>query len=478
MKRDIYLDCSFGATRAAIVEDGSLCEVLFERNTEKKLTETVFLGRVEQIRPSVGAAFIDIGEELNAFLPLEDGQRLRCGDMILVQGAAKQATDSKGLRVTTRLNLAGKWLVLVPGGSGVHVSKKVKDSALRELLMQAAQSIRPPECGLIVRTASEDVMREAMQEEADRLYVQWLSMKQRADTGRKPCILSERMTLDLRIARDLANRELSSITTNDPTCYERLTKEQCESRIPAETRIALYEEKCQLLFDVFSIEQQIDKALKKRVWLPCGGYLIIDPCEALTVIDVNSGKMTLGRDAEDTALSVNLEAAHEIARQLRLRDIGGIVVVDFIDMQKQENRDMLLAKMKEAVKADRSPVKIEGLTKLGLLELTRKRVNASLAKMLKSSCTYCAGNGALLSPDEVALRALRQVKRMLLAGHRGPFVIHCAPAAASAVLEHRTIAGADIYAVPTASRHAERFEIEQIGESAPLSKGAVALKKD
>ncbi len=477
MKREIYLDCTPGQIRAAVVEDGVLRELHIERQTAKKLTETVFLGRVEQIRPSVGAAFVDIGQPLSAFLPLEDGKKLRCGEMIIVQGAAKQATESKGLRVSDRLNLAGKWLVLVPQGRGIHISKKVKDPALREALAQCAQDICPPDCGLIVRTASEGVTREAMEDESERLHAQWLDISRKANTAARPCILSESRPLDVRLVRDLGSKELSCVMTNDAACFSRLLTEQQEGRLSRETQVKHYDETRQLMFDVFAIEAQIDKALKRRVWLPCGGYLIIDACEAMTVIDVNSGKMTLGKDTEDTALRVNLEAAQEIARQIRLRDIGGIIVVDFIDMQVQENRTAIIKCMKESVKADRSPVKVEGITRLGLLEMTRKRVNATLQKSLQSACSYCGGTGALVSPEETAQRALRQVRRSVLAGQRGPFVIKCFASVAAALVEEICPVDAPVYALGVTSRHAERFDIEQLGKNDPVPKGAQVLNK-
>jgi len=477
MKREIYLDAAFGDLRAAVLEDNTLCELIWERKTSDKLTETIFLGRVEQIRPSVGAAFIDIGQPLNAFLPLDEHQKLRCGDMIIVQGAAKQATQTKGLRVTSRINLAGKWLVLVPDGSGVHVSKKVKDPDLRMQLTEIGEEISPPDCGLIVRTASEDVTESALIEEATRLHAQWQSIRLRAKAAVKPCVLNERISLDRRLIRDLGGKDLSGVTTNDRGCFARLCQEKAEGRMPADAQIRLYEETTQLLFDVFSIEPQIDKALKKRVWLPCGGYLILDPCEAMTVIDVNSGKMTLGRNPEDTALRVNLEAADEIARQIRLRDIGGIIICDFIDMADPSHREMLVSHMKEAVKADRSAVKVEGITKLGLLEMTRKRVDDSLYRTLKTSCTYCAGDGFLLSAQEVAARAMRQVRRNLLSGQRGPFIIRCAPACAQSLAQYECTDEARVYVLSTASKHQERFEIEQIGEEVPVPKGAVAMNK-
>lgn len=478
MDKQIYIDCSFGLTRAAVVEDGVLCELIHERSSERKLTETLFLGRVEQIRPSFGAAFIKIGEELNAFLPIDEHHSLRCGEMIIVQGAAKQAVETKGLRVTERINLAGKWLVLVPGGSGVHVSKKVKDASLRETLISIGEKLCPAGCGMIIRTASEEVTEEALKEEADNLFMQWHQIQKKAETERKPCVLNERIPLALRIARDYSGKELSEIVTNEQSCFDCLCLEKASARIPAHTRITFFEEKEQLLFDGFGIEAQIDKALKKRVWLPCGGYLIIEACEALTVIDVNSGKMTLGKNTEDTAFLVNLEASEEIARQLRLRDIGGIVVIDFIDMMQSDHRNMVIDRIKESVKRDRSAVKIEGMTRLGLLELTRKRVNDALLKTHKSPCTYCSGNGLVLSPSEVAMRVLRQVKRMMLSGQRGPFLIKCSPSVASVLSELSSGLSIDIYALPTPSKHAERYDIEQLGKEAPIPGGAIHVKKD
>jgi len=475
MNREIYFDCSLGQIRAAVMEDGILCELHAERNNEKKLTETVFLGRVEQLRPSVNAAFVNIGQPLNAFLPLAEGEHIRCGDMIIVQGAAKQATECKGLRVTRKINLAGKWLVLIPDADGVHISKKVKDPFLREELMKTAEDIRPTDCGLIVRTASEDVTHQAMQEEVQQLHAQWKSIKKRADSCRLPGVLSESISLDMRLVRDMGNKELTRVITNDPSCLLRLQKEKQEGHIHSQTEISLFDEKNMLLFDLIGIEPQIEKALRKRVWLPSGGYLILDECEALTVIDVNSGKMTLGKDTEDTAVKVNLEAAEEIARQLRLRNAGGMIIVDFIDMMYKENRDSVIERMKSAAKKDRALVKIEGITKLGLLEMTRKRTNATLSKSLQCKCSYCSGTGSLLTPDETAYRSLRQIRRMIIAGQRGPFIVRCAAATANEIMNSRAIPDAKVYVLAVPSKHAERFEIEQIGETDPLPKGAQAI---
>ena len=473
MVRELVIDDAPGYLRAAVLEDGRLCEIHGEKSGGAGETESVFYGRVQAIKPSLMAAFVDIGTPLNAFLPLADGSTLRCGDFVIVQGQAKQATETKGLRVTDKINLAGKWLVLIPGQSGVHISKKVKNPELRDVLTDIAQSICPPDCALIVRTASEDVTQPILDEEARALYAVWKEIGKKAAGMTKPGLLYGRLPLHMRLIRDM--RELSRIIISSQAGYDALLAAQREQRIDAQTRIELYREDRQLIFDAFGIEPQIDKALRRRVWLPCGGYLVFDFCEAMTVIDVNSGKMILGRDPEETALRVNWEAAEEIARQLRLRDVGGIVMVDFIDMRQEEHRQALLAHMKEALSGDRSQTTVEGITRLGLMEMTRKRAHTQLHKALTVSCSYCSGDGAVLSGEEVARRALRQVRRMLLAGQRGPFVIRCAPSAAQA-LEAIPAQGAQVFALAVPGRHAEKFDIEQIGEDVPIPREAKPLK--
>ena len=475
MNRELIIDDAPGYLRAAVVEDGRLCEIHGEKSGDAGETESVFYGRVQAIKPSLKAAFVDIGTPIHAFLPLADGQTLRCGDWVIVQGQAKQATETKGLRVTAKLNLAGKWLVLIPGQRGVHVSKKVKDPELRTVLTEIAQAVCPRDCALIVRTASEGVTQQLLEEEASALHALWQEIGKKAAGMTKPGLLHGRLPLHMRLIRDL--RGLSRIVISSRAGYDALLLAQNERRIDEETRIEHFCEDRALIFDAFGIEPQVDKALRRRVWLPCGGYLVFDFCEAMTVIDVNSGKMILGRDLEETALRVNLEAADELARQLRLRDVGGIVLVDFIDLREEEHRQTLLARMRQALSLDRAQTRVEGITRLGLMEITRKRTHAQLHKALCVSCSYCSGDGDLLSGEEVARRALRQVRRLLLARQRGPFVIRCAPSAAQA-LESMTLPASDVqaYALAVPGRHAEKFDIEQPGQDSPIPREARPLK--
>ena len=477
MKRELIFDCAPDWIRAAVVEDGSLCELHSEAVGSPKATESLFYGRVEQIRPSVGAAFVSIGLDRNGFLPLSEFTKRppRCGDMLIVQGAAKQETVDKGLRLTSRVNLAGKWLVLVPGGEGAHVSKKVRDAQDRALLLETAQSLCPAGFGLIVRTASQDVTTAMLEEEAAALMERWQDVLRRAAGLTRPGVLLERLPLDRRLVRDAAGRELERIVTNDKKSADAFLLMQRQGLIPGTARIERFDEGERLVFDELGLEPQIERALKKRVWLPCGGFLIIDRCEAMTVIDVNSGRMILGRDTEDTALRVNLEAAREAARQLRLRDTGGMIVIDFIDMARPEHREALLREMREAVKGDRAQVKVHDLTQLGLMELTRKRVHAELHRQLCAPCTYCSGTGEVLAPAEVARRALCAVRRKALSGQRGPFLVRLTPAAAQALAGRICPAECVVYALAVPGRHAETFDIEPLDPAAGVPKGAARL---
>ena len=474
MIRKLIIDHSFGCVRAAVVEDGLLSEIHLEKQSADDQAESIFLGRIQAIKPSLHAAFVDIGSETHAFLPIREEMKLRCGDMLVVQGQAKQSTETKGLRITDNVNIAGKWLVLLPHGRDVHISKKIKDPALRNQLHQLASEICPADCGLIVRTAGEDVTEELLIEEVRNLYHLWQEILLKAKGMTKPGLLHQRQPLHMRLARDLS--DISEIHMNQAADFQMLLDAQAREMIPESTKIILNNEERQLIFDTFNIETQIEKALKKRVWLPCGGYLIIDPCEAMTVIDVNSGKMILGRDLEETALRVNREAAKEVARQLRLRNIGGIVMVDFIDMRKSDHQQEIIRVMKEETISDRAQVNVEGFTRLGLMEITRKRKHEQLRKAVRCSCSYCSGQGEVLSGEEVALRAMHQLRRMVISGQRGPFVIRCSASAAQALSALIVPEGIEVYACAASGRHAEKYDIEQIGMGMPLPSGDQMLK--
>ena len=476
MNRELVIEYTPVLIRAALIEDGRLCELHRERIQAKKQTDSLYYGRVESIRPSVGAAFVDIGEERNAFLPIREGAGFKCGDFILVQGTAVQAVNTKGLRISDRLNLAGKWLVLAPGGEGVHTSKKIRDPELCEALIRTVEPLCPRGCGFIVRTASSDVTEKALADEAQALRQLWLEIQERARGMVRPGLVYEPADLSTRLIRDVGST-VTRVVVNDREGARRMEQLRKQGWIDESASIEYFDEASQLMNDVFSLDAQVDKALKRRVWLDCGGYLVFDACEALTVVDVNSGKMMLGRDTEDTALRVNLEAAREVARQLRLRDIGGIIIVDYIDMKEAEHRELLLRVIREEAQRDRAQVHVGGLTRLGLVEMTRKRKGEQLDKALQTTCRVCDGSGRMLSAEEAAFRALRQVRRMLASGQRGPFLIRCAAPVAAALAGMRAPNEAHrVYASPEPVKPYERFEINQIDERTALPKGAALLK--
>ncbi len=478
MERTLIFDCQSDMTRAAVLEDGALCELHEERAGEARLTESLFYGRIEQIRPSVCAAFVNIGLEQNAFLPLGELERTpRCGDMLIVQGAAQQAVETKGLRITARINLAGKTLVLVPGGEGVHISKKIRAPEDRQQLLEAAQAVCPPGCGLIVRTASQDVTDALLSEEAAELYARWKQIEQRAAGMVRPGLLWARLPLAMRLTRDMAGSSLKRIVTSSAQHASALRAQQAQGLLKESVGIEHFEESGILIFDAFSIEQEIDRALRRRVWLPCGGYLVIDSCEAMTVIDVNSGKMTLGHTIEETALRVNLEAAWEVARQIRLRNAGGMIVVDFIDMERAEHREALTQALSQAVRADRSPVRVLGLTRLGLMEMTRKRGGEELHRRMHVTCSSCSGTGEVPRAEESARRALRQIRRAAMSGTRGPFLVRCAAQTAAALARCENPLDTDIYAVGAPGRRPDRWELEPLGEGEQPPAGAARLPR-
>lgn len=479
MKRELVIDHSLGVTRAAVVEDGKLCELHIERDRDIKQTGSLYLGKIQAIRPSVRAAFIDVGLGQNAFLPVRPDEGVRCGEWMIVQGEASQPTAQKGLRVTRNVSLPGRLLVINLRDSGVRVSKKIADLSKRQALAAMGEAICPQECGLILRTAAQDATREELENEVRKLLTLWQKIQDKAAGMTVPGHLRSPAPLAVRLACELASRGLARVVVNDLRDYDALAGERSAGALSPATALECFDEQAKgiLLFDALAIESQAEKALDRRVWLPCGGYLVIDRCEAMTVIDVNSGKMTKGCDLEENAVRVNWEAAEEIARQLRLRNTGGIIVADFIDMRKAEHREELVKRMREAVSTDREGVTVEGMTRLGLMELTRRRRDEELGCVLREPCLRCGAAEGQPVADEVARQALRSVRRLALCGQRGPFCIRCGAACAQALARLPRLAGVSIYVLAIYDRRSVRFDIEQLNGASTPPAGAILLSE-
>ena len=428
MTREMLLERVQGQVRLAVMEDRSLCEIYYERGNSAKLAGNIYAGRVQNILPGMNAAFVDIGMSKNAFLYAGDicfdirgqqalqkqleGRRiermLRPGQMIVVQ-VVKEPGGSKGPRVSGSITLPGRYSVMIPGISYAGVSRKIEDVQQRDRLYEIAREISDAcGAGIIVRTAAEAADAAQIRADYEALRRQWSRIEAEGMHAGKPMLIQSDGSLSMRAMRDMVDDNVSSVRTDDRALYDEL-RANAELFAPEFLdRISL--EKCEApLFDVHRVDHQLEEAFKRHVWLKSGGTLVIDQTEAMTVIDVNTGKFTGKKSLQDTIFALNCEAADEIARQLRLRDIGGIVIIDFIDMDAQEQREQLIEHLKGALKSDRNHTNVLGMTALGLVEMTRKKVRQPLAKLLMHDCSACNASGHEWSHESVAYRAVREI---------------------------------------------------------------------
>jgi len=408
MVRDILVDTRYDETRIAILEDGEPVEIYIENAAHEKLAGNIYRGKVERVLPGMQSAFVDIGTGKNAFLyaddiwnenvknlsqPVKIENLISQGQEITVQ-VIKEKIDSKGPRVTTNITLPGRMVVLTPVMPGVGVSKKIKSTAERERLKQIAANLCPEGMGIVVRTAAEGLEAQELEADIKRLVELWKNITGREKKGNVPrCIYSEPGVI-YKLVRDYIDTGLHRIILNDRTEYEKLL-EHIEDVSPVmKTKIEFFN-KDYGMFEYYHVDLAISRALSRKVWLKSGGYLVFDKTEALTVIDVNTGKF-VGKDTlEETTLRTNEEAAVTIARQIRLRNISGIILVDFIDMKDNSHKERLLSILREAVQADSSKVVVVGMTNLGLVEMTRKKVRDTLQQQLTIPCPTCNGLGRI-----------------------------------------------------------------------------------
>ncbi|GAA0137898.1 hypothetical protein YSY43_47390 [Paenibacillus sp. YSY-4.3] len=392
MKRMI-IHCNSGSTEMALQEDGRLVEYAVERCQSRGLVGSFFKGRVVNVLPGMQAAFVDIGQKKNAFLYIDDvlhphlerqpkvkpliSELLQPGQDIIVQ-VVKDAIGNKGPRVTTHYSLPGRWLVYMPFAAYVAVSKKIIDEEKRQRLKVIGEEVREEEEGLILRTVAELEELEAIAMDLSLLRKQWAAIQEKSKTHVAPALLHQDLSMIQRLMRDVYSPETDEIIMDCAKRAEEVTA-FLEMMIPGhEQSIKIYDKDIPL-FEFYGVQSQLDKDLQRKLWLPGGGYLVWDQTEALTVIDVNTGKYIGGNSLEETVFQTNLEAAVEMARLIRLRDTGGIIIIDFIDMDREEHRDAVLDKLHNCMQRDRTQHHILGWTRLGLLEMTRKRIREETA---------------------------------------------------------------------------------------------------
>ena len=470
MKREILINAGARETRAAILEDDLLVEMLVDRPDARRMVGDIYLGKVEAVLPGIQAAFVDIGTEKSAFLhasdlvdpdneadeddddeeegatekPSRDGRDrgkgppiqdvLKRGQEILVQ-ISKEPISTKGPRVTAQISMAGRFLVFMPFASRVGVSRKIGERAERHRLRDLVQSVLPADSGgVIVRTVGEEVTKETFERELTTLINNWKRIKKKKNFTRAPSLLHRETSLTRGIIRDLFSTKIDGLTVDSKQVYNEIIEYLKGIAPELMDRVKLHDDKVPL-FDKAGIEPEIRDLFKRRCDLPSGGYLIIEPTEALTSVDINSGRYTGKKDPEKTILRTNVEAAKEVARQLRLRDIGGIIVCDFIDMETKANRDRVLHELRTHLSRDRARTKAFAVSDLGLIEMTRQRVRQSHLQNQTEACTTCSGTGRVFTPETIIRRMERSVKKIVLEGKRDNLVVRLHPEVAMYVLE-------------------------------------------
>jgi ribonuclease G len=508
MQNEIVINATPGETRVAILEKGQLLDLHIERATTRNVVSNVVMGRVTRVLPGMQAAFVDIGLEKAAFLyagdyvedierlegeegavegggrgrrrggrraPPDIGTILQEGQEILVQ-IAKEPIGTKGARITSHVSIAGRHLVLTPWAQRVGVSRRIESDRERRRLREAVERIRPRDLGFIIRTAGEGTREADLEADVRYLTKVWDDIQIRKDQVRAPAVLYSEPELPLRVIRDFANSETKRISVDSRPVYEQMRGFIEEFVAEPRPRLELYQGAAPI-FDHHEVEPRIDANLGRKVWLKSGGYLIIDQSEALTAIDVNTGRYVGKHDLEETVLRTNLEAVKEVVYQLRFRNIGGLIIIDLIDMEPAENREKVYRALQEALRQDKAKTNILKISELGLVEMTRKRTRESLVQTLCEPCAYCEGKGYVLSEESVAFKVLREIRKAMprFAGRRLEVTLArrvaeqlLGPCRESLrALEAELGREVEIRVKP--ELHQEQFEIRATGEAAPVA---------
>ena len=402
-------------TQIAVLEDGVLVEHYVNRSTHQSYVGNVYLGKVQNVLPSMEAAFVDVGKGRNAVLyagevnfdvsglegqPKRIESALKAGQSLIAQ-VTKDPVGHKGARLTSQISLPGRYLVYVPGASMTGISRKLPDTE-RNRLKQILKKVMPEDGGVIVRTAAEGAAEEELSRDVARLAAQWEAIEKKAKTASAPALLYSEPDLTIRVIRDVFNEDFANLIVSGDEGWDTVDEYVRYVAPHLADRLTRWQDDRDV-FGAYRIDEQLAKALDRKVWLPSGGSLVIDKTEAMTVIDVNTGKFTgQGGNLEETVTRNNLEAAEEIVRQLRLRDVGGIVVIDFIDMVLESNRELVLRRLLECLARDRTKHQVAEVTSLGLVQMTRKRVGAGLLEAFSVPCECCNGRGVIVAFDPEA----------------------------------------------------------------------------
>jgi ribonuclease G len=430
MAEEILINVTPQETRVAVLDHGVIEELHIERASHRGLVGNIYLGRVARVLPGMQSAFVEIGLERAAFLHVADiweyrqaqhtpeitpkpiEKHLHEGQSLIVQ-VIKDPIGSKGARLSTQISLAGRLLVHLPQDSHIGISQRIEDEAERTLLKDTLTKLLPadsPHGGFIIRTMAEKATERDLARDVEYLTKLWADVQSRARAIKPGTLVHQDLTLAERVLRDFATEDTQRVLVDSTEAHKAMI-EFALRYAPAVTERVQMHEGVRPLFDMYGVEQEIERALHRRVDLKSGGYVIIDQTEALTTIDVNTGGYVGVRSFDDTIFKTNLEAAQTIARQLRLRNLGGIIIIDFIDMDLPEHREAVLDALNQAIATDRTRLTVNGFTHLGLVEMTRKRTRESLAHVLCETCPTCSGRGEIKTAQTVCYEILREISR-------------------------------------------------------------------
>jgi ribonuclease G len=509
MRNEIVINAELGETRVALIENGRFAELHIERQRDKSVVGNVVKGRVSRVLPGMQAAFVDIGLEKAAFLYVGDyfesvlqtgqtegeptsGGRQRNGrgrngrsapariDTVLQEGQeivvqiAKEPIGTKGARITSSLSIPGRHLVLTPWSRRVGVSRRIGSDKERRRLREVVERLRPQNLGFIIRTAGDGVTEDDLQADIRYLATVWAAIQQRNAENAAPAVLYSEHDLPLRIVRDLAGHDTKRIVADNRAVFESINSFVERFVADPKPKIEHYEDS-HPVFERFDLENQILANLERKVWLKSGGSLVIDKSEALTAIDVNTGRFVGKRDLEETVLKTNLEAVAEVVNQLRFRNLGGLIIIDLIDMESASNRDRVYRALGDALRADKSRTNILKISELGLVEMTRKRTRENLVQILCEPCGYCEGRSYILSSESVGFRVLREIRKHLPRLHGRPIAVAVNPHVAEELLTRSKQAlselseeiGRDIEIRARPGIHQERFELTVLEAGSP-----------
>jgi ribonuclease G len=452
MTEEFLINFTPQETRVALMQQGVVQELHIERTASRGLVGNVYLGRVVRVLPGMQSAFVDIGLERTAFLHVADiwmertngeppkpiEQVLSEGQNLVVQ-VLKDPIGSKGARLSTQISIAGRLLVYLPQERHIGISQRIEDEAEREQLRGRLQQLVPTDetGGFIIRTMAEKATEEELASDIAYLRKIWSEVKHTAAAATPPTVLYQDLTLGQRVLRDLVTRQTTRIVVDSRENYQKLTA-FAQEYMPQLVPLLEHYTGERPLFDLHGVEDEIQKALARRVDLKSGGYLIIDQTEAMTTIDVNTGGFVGVRNFDDTIFKTNLEAAQTIARQLRLRNLGGIIIIDFIDMESEEHKAAVLAEFNKALARDHTRMSVNGFTALGLVEMTRKRTRESLAHVLCEPCPVCGGRGEVKTARTVCYEILRELLREARQFNAREYRILAAPAVVDLFLDEES----------------------------------------